>query len=299
MNHSKKRLAGPLLGLAGIGLAAGWYASQIEPRWLRITRLALSLPDLPPAFDGYRIVHFSDLHLGVGIANQQLPDIVQAVNREQPDLIAITGDFLTNRRDEPADAGQVLAQLRAPDGVWGVLGNHDHRAGVDITAALLHTAGIELLCNRHHTLTHGADRLVIAGVDDMVRGISDLPAALDGAPDGVPVILLAHEPDFARIALAEPRIRLQLSGHTHGGQVRLPWWGPPILPKFGQLYPAGAYWVRHFSLYVTHGTGTGRFVLRFNCRPEIVVITLVRGESDPAGWGKLAPVDKLGYASDD
>ncbi|MBN1201643.1 MAG: metallophosphoesterase [Anaerolineae bacterium] len=271
----KKR---PLVTALGAALAAaGWYGWRIEPRWLRVVHLTLPVSDLPPAFDGYRIAHLSDLHLGVPLTQDHLPDVIQAVNREHPDLIAITGDVATGQRDGLADGRDQLANLHALDGVWACTGNHDFFVGVEAVTAALAGAGIGLLRNDHHVIARGPDRLVIAGVDDMVRGVANLGAALNGAPENSPVILLAHEPDFARIAIAEPRIILQLSGHTHGGQIRLPGLGAPVLPKLGQLYPAGAYRIGAMALYVTHGTGTGRFVMRFNCRPEIAFITLRRG----------------------
>jgi uncharacterized protein len=281
-----KRLS-PLLGA---GLAAlGWYTWRVETRWLRIRRMTLPVPDLPPAFDGYRIGHISDLHLGVRLTQDYLPQVVQAANREQPDVLAITGDFATAQRDGFAAARPVLAGFHAPDGVWATLGNHDYYAGVARVTGLLDAAGINLLCNGHTTLRRDGSALVLAGVDDVIYGIPDLDAALGGAPADAPVILLAHEPDFARAAIAEPRVVLQLSGHTHGGQVRLPGVGPLLLPKLGHLYPAGAFRVGRLALYVTTGTGTGRFVLRFNCRPEIALITLVRGQpgAADANWRRI------------
>ncbi|HVO68625.1 MAG TPA: metallophosphoesterase [Aggregatilineaceae bacterium] len=271
-------LHSPALRAIGAALAAAaWYAWRVEPRWLQITRLWLPVADLPPAFQGYRIVQLSDLHLGVRLIEKYLPVVVQAANREQPDLIAITGDIATDGRKGLPEGQAALARLHAPDGVWAILGNHDYAVGEDLVAATLRGAGIGLLRNAHCLTRRGTNQLVIAGIDDVVLGLPDLRAALDGAPEDSPVILLAHEPDFARIAAADPRIVLQLSGHTHGGQVRLPGLKPLILPSFGHLYPDGPYWVPNLVLYVSRGIGTGQFVMRFNCRPEMVVITLVRG----------------------
>lgn len=258
--------------------AAGWYAWRVEPRWLQITRLTLPIADLPPAFEGYRIVQLSDLHLGVRLIQEYLPVVVQAANREQPDLLAITGDIATGRRRGLAEAQAVLAGLRARDGVWATLGNHDYSVGVDLVASALREAQIRLLCNAHCVIRRAADHLVIAGIDDVVQGIPDLPRTLHGVPEDSPVILLAHEPDFARIAAADRRIVLQLSGHTHGGQIRLPGLKPLVLPTFGHAYPDGPYWVQGMVLYTSRGIGTGRMVMRFLCRPEMVVITLVRDQ---------------------
>ncbi|NDJ75370.1 MAG: metallophosphoesterase [Chloroflexi bacterium] len=266
----KRPLSWLLAGLA----ALGWYSWRVEPRWLRIKHLTLIVPGLPRAFDSYRIGHLSDLHLGVRLIQEHLPLVVQAINREQPDLLAITGDFATGQRDGLTTARDVLAAFHAPDGVWATLGNHDYHVGVDRVMALLDAAGINVLCNAHHTITRGPDQLVLAGVDDVIYGVADLNATLYRVNHGSPVVLLAHEPDYARIAVADPRIMLQLSGHTHGGQIRVPGLRPLILPKLGHLYPAGSFQIGHLALFVTTGTGTGRFVLRFNCRPEIAIITL-------------------------
>jgi len=271
-----------IAGLAGtLGIAASWYAWRVETRWLRLIRLRLPIPGLPPAFDGYRIVHLSDLHLGVELNHHQLPLIVATANREQPDMIAITGDFATGGRDGLIAGSAPLARLRAPDGVWGVPGNHDLVVGIERVAHMLDRAGIGLLTNRHHVLRREEATLTLAGVDDVVRGVPDLKAALCGAPHDAPVILLVHAPDYAPVAASDPRIALQLSGHTHGGQIRLPGNLPLVLPLGGRMYPAGLYRVGNLAVYVTTGTGTGRFVFRLNCRPEIAVITLVSAAATP------------------
>jgi predicted MPP superfamily phosphohydrolase len=293
-----KWLHSPAIQVIGAALAAaGWYAWRVEPRWLQITRLTLPVADVPPAFEGYRIVQLSDLHLGVRLIQKTLPIVVQAANREHPDLIAVTGDIATGGRMGLVEGQAALAGLRAPDGVWAILGNHDYAVGEDLVVATLRGAEIGLLRNAHCLIRRGTDRLVVAGIDDVVLGLPDLRAALDGAPEDSPVILLAHEPDFARIAAADPRIVLQLSGHTHGGQVRLPGLKPLILPSFGHLYPDGPYWVPNLVLYVSRGIGTGRFAMRFNCRPEMVVITLVRGQCphSPTAVCQTGRIDPILY----
>ena len=268
-------------GFAGLaGLAVTWYTTRFEPRWLRTVRLRLTIPDLPPAFDGYRIAHLSDLHLGVPFTERHLPVVVRRVVQARPDLVLITGDFATGHGNGLENGGTLLADLGAPDGVWAVWGNHDYHVGLDRIEVALRDTAIRFLVNQHHVITRRTDRLVIAGIDDVIYGLPDLCATLNQTPLDSPVILMAHEPDFARITATDPRVRLQLSGHTHGGQIRLPRLGPLYLPQFGQMYPAGRYVVgQRLALYVTHGVGTGQFVMRFNCRPEIAVITLVRGEA--------------------
>jgi predicted MPP superfamily phosphohydrolase len=259
------------------GLAVTWYITRFEPRWLRTRRLRFRIPDLPPAFDGYRIVHLSDLHLGVPFTERHLPVVIQRVLKARPDLVLITGDFATGHSNGLDNGGALLAALDAPDGIWAVWGNHDYHVGLRKVEFALRDTAIRFLVNQHHVITRGTNRLVIAGIDDVIYGLPDLCAALNDAPPDSPVILMAHEPDFARITATDPRVLLQLSGHTHGGQIRLPGLRPLYLPQFGQMYPAGWYPIgQRLALYVTHGVGTGQFVMRFNCRPEIVVITLVR-----------------------
>lgn len=267
----------PLLSIGAALAGVGWYAWRIEPRRLRITRPVVTLPDLPPAFEGYRIAHISDVHLGERMVRDHLPAVVERVNRERPDLIAITGDFATRHHNELNGGAPVLAGLEAPDGVWAVLGNHDYYVGVRAVSALLAQAGIGLLKNAHHVIMRGSDSIVLAGLDDVLHGAPDLDTALAGAPDA-PAILMVHEPDYARVAAADSRVWIQLSGHTHGGQVCLPGLGPPVLPRLGRIYPAGRYAVgERLTLFVSRGTGTAWLAIRLNCRPEITVITLRRG----------------------
>lgn len=269
------------VGLLGtLGIAAGWYAWQVETRWLRLVHLRVPIRNLPDVFVGYRIVHLTDLHLGVALNHRRLPALVSVANREQPDLIALTGDFATGGRDGLAEGGTILKRLHAPDGVWAVPGNHDLFVGIERVNAMLAYAGITTLTNAHHVLRRDGAQLTIAGLDDIVRGMPDLHAALCGTPEDAPIILLVHAPDYAPIAASDPRIALQLSGHTHGGQIRLPGNRPLVLPRGGQVYPAGLYRVRDMTLYVSTGASTGKFVMRFNCRPEITIVTLVQAESE-------------------
>lgn len=275
-----RRLHSPTTyGMIGL-FAAGWYATRIEPRWLRVQRLTLDLPLLPPAFEGYRIAHFSDPHIGVSWTDAALPRVVEAINRAAPDLIAMTGDLITwsrRRQVDPAVAAP-LAALHAPDGVWAVLGNHDY-AAPRLARTMLKAHGIALLCNNAHMLERGGDQIALVGLDDVAWGQPDLDAALASVPRTTPAILLVHEPDFAPVAAAHQNIMLQLSGHTHGGQVVVLPGLPLLLPKYGRRYFRGLATIRHMQLYVTTGTGTGRFVVRWNCRPEIAVITLLRSRS--------------------
>ena len=272
---SIKTIMAALLGPAL--LSAFTYAHHIEPEAVEIAPLRVKLPRLDPAFDGYRLVHISDIHMSRWMTGARLSEIIALINAQQPDLVAITGDFATNFAPFPAaDLVAALQELRPRDAVVAVLGNHDHRhrAGPNAVRRALRESGITVLDNRVHTLRRGAAMLHIAGVDDVVFQQARLDLVLQQLPEDGAAILLAHEPDFADISAATGRFGLQLSGHTHGGQVILPLLGPPVLPKYGQRYPVGRYKVNGMIQYTNRGLGVGSLRVRFNCRPEITVFTL-------------------------
>jgi hypothetical protein len=208
---------------------------------------------------------------------ERLAGIVGTVNAERPDLVALTGDYVTHgyRRDRLyRDLASGLGQLRARDGVVGVLGNHDHWFDAAFARRGLRGAGVIELGNRAHALRRGGAVLYLGGVDDYWTAHARLDDVLDQVPAGSAAILLAHEPDFADLSAPSGRFALQLSGHSHGGQVRLPLLGPPILPPYGRKYPMGLYRVGRMWLYTNRGVGMLRPRVRLNCRPEITVYTL-------------------------
>lgn len=278
-NITRRRLLKGVLGaVAGTALSAGGgylYAHDIEPHWIEVTHVELTLPRLASAFAGYRIVHLSDIHIDTSVTVTRLPDIVTLVNRQDPDLITITGDFATRQPRRYADAlVRPLGRLRARDGVVAVLGNHDHWSDPDAVREILHTAGIRELRNSLHTVDHDDHRLHVAGVDDYWNRKADLEAVVQRVPALASAILLVHEPDFADVSAATGRFDLQLSGHSHGGQVVLPVLGAPILPRYARKYPRGLYRVGDMFVYTTRGLGTLPPPVRFNCRPEVTVIDL-------------------------
>jgi hypothetical protein len=265
------------VGAAVLGVGGLAYARAIEPEWIEITRLRLALPGLPGAFRGYRVAHLSDIHMDRWMTGERLAGIVSLVNAQWPDLVALTGDYVTHghRRDRLyRDLATGLGALRTRDGVVAVLGNHDHWLDAAFARRALRGAGAIELGNRAHVLRRGDAMFYVGGVDDYWTAHARLDDVLDQVPAGSAAILLAHEPDFADLSAPSGRFALQLSGHSHGGQVRLPLLGPPILPPYGRKYPMGLYRVGRMWLYTNRGVGMLSPRVRLNCRPEITVYTL-------------------------
>lgn len=264
-------LGGTLLGAGGL-----FYAREVETRWLEVCPVTVVLSRLAREFDGYRVVQIGDIHLEDWTKPRRLNRIVDLVNDQQADLIAITGDFLSYSVDPgvPRRLTEALGRLEARDGVMAVMGNHDYLTDVNTVRRCLREAGVPELRNDFRTLNRGAAELHIAGVDDVMEGKSRLDLVLERLPEDGAAILMAHEPDFADVSAATGRFDLQLSGHSHGGQVRMPLWGPIFLPPFSQRYSSGLYEVGDMLQYTNRGIGFVDARLRFLCRPEITVLTL-------------------------
>jgi predicted MPP superfamily phosphohydrolase len=272
-----------LRGALGTGLAitagacGATYMLALEPGWLAVEQVTVLIRGLPRALDGLRMAHLSDLHWGYYTGQREVRAAATAAKTLSPDLILLTGDFVLGSAQYARPCAQELAALQAPLGVFAIPGNHDYWTDIGLVAAELRAAGLDLLRNESRRLVIGESRLWLAGVDDVWEGHDDLDATLDGVPLGEPVLLLVHEPDFADQAAQSPhRILLQLSGHSHGGQVILPWLGPPVLPPLGRRYPAGLQRVPGSSLqiYTNRGIGVTAPPVRLNCRPEVTLLTL-------------------------
>lgn len=260
------------LGAAGAAGAA--YALLHEPRRPRLERVTMRFPDLPPALDGLRIGQISDLHLGMRYAAENGRWAVEQMAREQPDLLALTGDFVSFESAIP-ELPALLAGLPHPRlGAYAVPGNHDYWEGVPEIIQALAPLGVEFLLNTHRRIDVLGEALVVAGIEDMWDGVPDLVGALAGRPDGAFTLLLSHCPDIADEAAALG-VRVQLSGHTHGGHICLPGLGSFCLPRYGWNYPVGHELVGVAQVYVSRGLGG--IPLRLGCPPEATVITLRRG----------------------
>lgn len=258
------------------GGALGVYGRFIEPARLHVQRLTLPLARLPRQLDGMTIAQLSDLHILPHTQPAIVDRVVARVNALRPDFVALTGDFVCSDVAVIDDIAPRLARLRARYGLAAVLGNHDTKPDPSDKAQMvtdtLTRHGVPVLNNRALTLPNG---LVVAGVEELYEGRPNLSAALAGVPPAAPVVLLAHMPDYADIVCREPRLLLQLSGHTHGGQIRLPGMHPFYLPIYGRKYVAGLYHVGALPLYVNRGIGLAYYLpLRLRCAPEIALITL-------------------------
>ena len=261
----------------GTALLATLYPLFLEPHWLDVSRVRIPIPGLPSDMEGLRVVQFSDVHLGPYMYAPFLRWVVRAIMAQSPDLILFTGDMVT--RDTDADAGmaRLLRGLRARLGVWGVLGNHDHWANPEVVHAFIeqHTP-IRVLRNEHVPIRVGTHTLYLVGVDDAWVGADNPERAFSGVPEEAIRIVMMHEPDAVEWLPMTART-LQLSGHSHGGQIRLPLIGPPILPYLARKYDAGLYRIGHGWLYTNRGLGMISPPIRFNCRPEVTLFIFTRG----------------------
>jgi len=247
-----------------------------EPNDVEVNHIKLYLPRLDRLFYGYRIVQISDIHIGTWINYKRLTGIIDIVNQHQPDLIVLTGDFVTFEPLRFADElTSCLSKLAPHDAALAVLGNHDHWTDADVVREVLKDSNILDLSNKFFTINRGDEKLHIAGVDVSIEELDRLDLVLDQLPPDGAAILLAHEPDFADQSALTGRFDLQLSGHSHGGQINLPVIGIPILPPKGRKYPSGLYQINGMSLYTNRGVGTAVMQLRWNCPPEITVFTLL------------------------
>jgi len=280
---SRRQVLGCMAGLGLAVMATGMggvvYTVALEPEWLAVERVTVAVPDLSPALEGLKVAHLSDLHWGRWTGQLEVGGAVQKANALSPDLILLTGDYVYHSAKYAPPCARELAALRAPLGVFAVPGNHDYMTDFDLVAAQLRTAGVTLLRNAAHWLGATGVPLWLAGIDSVSEQRHDLKAALATVPPGEPVLLMVHEPDLAdEVARLPHRILLQLSGHSHGGQVNLPLLGRLVLPELAQRYPAGLQTVPGSALWVYTSRGIGLISppVRFNCRPEVALLTLTR-----------------------
>jgi hypothetical protein len=275
-----KRTFGSFLTVLGLSSGGYLYANRIEPSLLDIKRLHIKHPLIPKSFNGINIIQFSDTHLGFQYNLDQFKKLVNKINNLQPDIILFTGDLM----DEPnkfRDIHQLLPmleKLHAPLGKFCIFGNHDHGGyGSDIYRNIMESTNFTVLLNESTAIKlKDGSSIYLLGIDDAMLGNPDLPLALKNVPDNQFKILLSHAPDLADDAAMYP-IQWQISGHSHGGQVKIPFIGALIKPPFAKIYPEGLYSIgddHQLTLYVNRGIGTTRLPFRFMSKPELTIFTL-------------------------
>jgi predicted MPP superfamily phosphohydrolase len=243
-------------------VAIGVYASWIEPYWIEVTNHRVAAPFSSPL----KIAHLTDIHTyGLGRRERRLLEVLEA---EQPDVIAITGDSINTTSDYPG-LRELLKQLHAPLGVWVVRGNHEGWWPVDNEEEFYKSAGVNLLVNASAQVRDG---IWLVGLDDLFAGSPDSRKALAGVPESAYKIALFHSPIYfeQEAGLSD----LVLAGHSHGGQVKLPFIGAPYTPPFCGKFLEGWFESRGTKMYVSRGIGTSILNIRFLCRPEIAIITV-------------------------
>ncbi|MBL8169586.1 MAG: metallophosphoesterase [Acidobacteria bacterium] len=264
----------------GQTFAALLHRALLEPRRVEITQQRIKLAKLPQEFHGFRIVQLSDVHHSPFLSEEEINVAIQNANELRPDLIVLTGDYVSHERKYIPVCARALGQLRAPHGVFAVLGNHDHWTD----GALMHTSlseqGIRVLNNENVRLLRGDTHIRLLGIDDLLVRRADLPQALLGTHEEETRILLSHNPAIIRKA-ARAGVDLVLSGHTHGGQIN---WRLLIgredrkinswLRRPSRRLTRGHAQLGDTQLYVNRGLGTVVVPLRYGCPPEITVLEL-------------------------
>jgi len=265
-----------LLGAAAAGgvLSAG-YGYGVERQWLSVEKVHIPIRNLPDPFAGFTIAHLSDIHYDQYQPESVVREAVREINRLKPDVVAITGDFVTYLNSHAEEPAILLADLNPKEGTFACMGNHDWTGHETRVMPYLTQVGIRTLRNESVVFARGGKELFLAGLNDAWYGGTNLRTALAGHRNNSPVVAMMHEPDMIDELSRDPRLSLQLSGHSHGGQICAPFYGPMLLPESGKKYPSGLYQVRNSWVYTNRGLGVITIPMRLFCRPELTLITLV------------------------
>ena len=284
MNRRQFLRLGGMVGLAGLVAS---YPVFIE-RYLILTNYYLiAVPNLPQAFSGFRIVHLTDLHYGSLVPLAIIRHVIQRVNRLNRHLVVCTGDYVHERMATAQidTVWPLLSDLKAPFGVFWVLGNHDHWADTERSQQWLEKTK-QNLRHKVRVIEKDGEKLWIAGAGDLWEDHRNLDEILNEIPNSGCRIVLAHNPDSADTKFSG-RIDLMISGHTHGGQVVIPFIGPPILPVQNKTYSSGLKTSpRGTGVFISKGIGWAIHPVRFNCPPEIAVLELVPAVPNNANSNK-------------
>jgi len=262
------------LGRSFAALAAMGFGVGVDTSRIRLEHVTVRVPNLPPHLDGLRIGVLSDLHLGPLVPVERGRGAAALLARQRPDLVVVTGDITAV--EEPDLAQRLIEEALGPvAGAYGVLGNWDFPL-YPLPRNVAPQKTVRILVNEGLSPVPG---LWLAGLDDTLLGRPDLDRALTGAPPGAVRILLVHEPDLADEIRPEHQVALQISGHSHGGQVRLPLVGALFTPRMGSKYVAGLYQAPACQVYTSRGVGVSHLPIRVFCPPEVTLITLHRGDA--------------------
>jgi predicted MPP superfamily phosphohydrolase len=290
LTSRRRFLTAGLCGVAGLAL----YSGEIERHWVEVSHRDVYLPGLSAAFDGMRIAQISDIHMDEFTEPFFLRHVIDRINQIKPDAIFITGDFVTSTmvmdvgttrfaRGAAWQCANILNGLECK-ARYASLGNHDINVGAKQVSAALVANGITVLRNACLPIERGGGRIWLAGLDDPLEGNPNpdlaIPASIRNKPNE-PVVLLCHAPDYADHLLTQPAgqaVDLMLSGHSHGGQIRLPLLGALVLPPLARKYVKGWFQLGRMQLHVNRGIGTIGMPFRFDCPPEITSITLRAGK---------------------
>jgi len=259
-----------------VAVSVGYLHLNNEAQDLVVERVTIPIKGLKPALEGLKIVQMTDFHLLPYTKPDFVRKAVELANSLNPDLTVLTGDYVWHEGEAILELTPILAGLNARYGVYSALGNHDIWTDVNLVLQAFQEVRMPVLVNQGIAINAGGENLYLAGLDDGWSGEPDLGTALEDAPNGAPVILLFHEPDLADDVSVDPRISLQLAGHSHGGQIRLPGIGAPLLPYLSWKYDQGLFKVKDMWLYTNRGIGVTNIPIRYNCPPEITELILVK-----------------------
>ena len=287
--HLRPTRRGFLVGSGVLAAGLTLYSGEIARHELDVVHRTILIKDLPDGFKGLRIAQLSDIHLDEYTEPFFLERVVRRLDTLDIDLVLLTGDFITRgsltfamHAHAARRCAELLGTLKCPER-WAVLGNHDVSVSRTLVTQALEHHGIPVLRNAWTALGRRGDTLNLCGTADPGTDSPNLDRALPSQGDA-PAILMSHAPDYADIVTEHPRgrfVSLMLSGHSHGGQVRLPVLGPLVLPPLGRKYVAGHFQLGSMQLYVNRGIGTVGVPFRLNCAPEITLITLERAGQQP------------------
>jgi len=265
-------VATPLVAIS----ATAAYARLIEPYNYRISETDIYIRDLPSTFENFRITQLTDIHHSRILGLDEIRRVVNLAQQTKPDMFVLTGDYSTSYRRYIEPCADVLSALSAPEGVWAVLGNHDHYTDPELTTRALQRNHIAVLNNANTTLRRGSDAIQLSGIDDWTWNGTDWVKAFAGLKPNTPTILLSHQPTVLDFEQTKD-VSLILSGHTHGGQLKFPLLGAPAsLFTRDMRYARGLFRRGETQLYVSTGTGVIGLPVRFGVRPEIAVLRLRR-----------------------